>query len=100
MHAASAILATRIGFMNELAGLSERVGADIERVRQGIGTDPRIGLQFLDAGAGHAGSCFPKDVTPLASSAADAGCPLRLLLAVMAGLGIEYYCIGRAGTVP
>jgi excisionase family DNA binding protein len=100
MHAASAILATRIGFMNELAGLSERVGADIERVRQGIGTDPRIGLQFLDAGAGHAGSYFPKDVTPLASSAADAGCPLRLLLAVMAGLGIEYYCIGRAGTVP
>ena len=74
MHAASAILATRIGFMNELAGLSERVGADIERVRQGIGTDPRIGLQFLDAGAGHAGSCFPKDVTPLARSAADAGC--------------------------
>ena len=90
MHAASAILATRIGFMNELAGLSERVGADIERVRQGIGADPRIGLQFLDAGAGHGGSYFPKDVTPLASSAADAGCPLRLLLAVMAGLGIEY----------
>ena len=83
-YAANAMLATRISFMNELSGLAERVGADIELVRQGIGTDPRIGLHFLYVGVGYGGSCFPKDVKALARSAADAGCPLQLLEAVEA----------------
>jgi UDPglucose 6-dehydrogenase len=76
------MLATRISFMNELSRVSERLGADIEMVRQGIGSDPRIGLQFLYPGAGYGGSCFPKDVKALVKSAADAGCALRLLQAV------------------
>ena len=81
-YAANAMLATRISFMNELSRLAERVGVDIEMVRQGIGSDPRIGLHFLYAGVGYGGSCFPKDVKALARSAADAGCPLKLLGAV------------------
>ena len=83
-YAANAMLATRISFMNELSQVAERVGVDIEMVRQGIGTDPRIGLQFLYAGVGYGGSCFPKDVKALAKSAADAGYPLQLLGAVEA----------------
>ena len=75
-YAANVMLATRISFMNELSRLAERVGVDIERVRQGIGSDPRIGMQFLYAGAGYGGSCFPKDVKALARSAANAGCPV------------------------
>jgi UDPglucose 6-dehydrogenase len=81
-YAANAMLATRISFMNELANLAERLGADIEEVRKGIGSDPRIGFDFLYAGAGFGGSCFPKDVRALQRTADDAGRPLLLLAAV------------------
>jgi len=81
-YAANAMLATRISFMNEVANLAEALGADIEEVRRGIGADPRIGHQFLYAGAGFGGSCFPKDVKALRKSAAEAGRPLRVLAAV------------------
>lgn len=83
-YAANAMLATRISFMNELALLAEKVGADIELVRRGIGSDPRIGYQFLYAGAGYGGSCFPKDVKALVRTAADEGIPLQVLTAVEA----------------
>ena len=81
-YAANAMLATRISFMNELALLAERVGADIELVRKGIGSDPRIGYHFLYAGAGYGGSCFPKDVKALVKTAGDAGVELQVLKAV------------------
>jgi UDPglucose 6-dehydrogenase len=81
-YAANAMLATRISFMNELANLAEPLGADIEEVRRGIGSDPRIGYQFLYPGAGFGGSCFPKDVKALQRSATEAGRPLRVLGAV------------------
>ncbi|HET9734220.1 MAG TPA: UDP-glucose/GDP-mannose dehydrogenase family protein [Burkholderiales bacterium] len=81
-YAANAMLATRISFMNELANLAERLGADIEEVRKGIGSDPRIGFDFLYAGAGYGGSCFPKDVKALLRTGDEAGRPLALLAAV------------------
>jgi UDPglucose 6-dehydrogenase len=81
-YAANAMLATRISFMNELSRLAELIGADIEQVRQGIGSDPRIGLQFLYPGCGYGGSCFPKDVKALGQSAEEVGLKLRLLEAV------------------
>jgi len=81
-YAANAMLATRISFMNDLANLAERIGADIEEVRRGIGSDPRIGYHFLYAGAGFGGSCFPKDVKALQRTAERAGHPLKLLAAV------------------
>ncbi|PIX75201.1 MAG: UDP-glucose 6-dehydrogenase, partial [Rhodocyclales bacterium CG_4_10_14_3_um_filter_68_10] len=81
-YAANAMLATRISFMNELANLAGRLGADIELVRQGMGSDPRIGYHFLYAGCGYGGSCFPKDVKALLSAAAGAGSPLEVLSAV------------------
>jgi UDPglucose 6-dehydrogenase len=81
-YAANAMLATRISFMNELAVLAEKLGADIEQVRQGIGSDPRIGRHFLYAGCGYGGSCFPKDVKALIKTAADAGQALKVLQAV------------------
>jgi UDPglucose 6-dehydrogenase len=81
-YAANAMLATRISFMNELANLAELLGADIEEVRRGIGTDPRIGTHFLYPGAGFGGSCFPKDVKALRHMAEDAGRPLRVMAAV------------------
>ena len=83
-YAANAMLATRISFMNELANLAEKLGADIEWVRQGIGSDPRIGYHFLYAGCGYGGSCFPKDVQALARTADEAGQHLRVLTAVEA----------------
>ena len=81
-YAANAMLATRISFMNELANLAEDLGADIELVRRGIGSDPRIGYSFLYAGTGYGGSCFPKDVSALRRSAAERGRSLRILEAV------------------
>jgi UDPglucose 6-dehydrogenase len=83
-YAANAMLATRISFMNEIANLAERMGADVELVRQGIGSDPRIGYHFLYAGCGYGGSCFPKDVQALQRTASEAGLPFRILDAVEA----------------
>jgi UDPglucose 6-dehydrogenase len=81
-YAANAMLATRISFMNELANLADKVGADIEAVRYGIGSDPRIGHSFLYAGCGYGGSCFPKDVRALEHIARDYGQELHILRAV------------------
>ena len=78
-YAANAMLATRISFMNELANLADRVGADIEAVRHGIGSDPRIGYGFLYAGTGYGGSCFPKDVKALRRTAEEHGMRLKVL---------------------
>lgn len=81
-YAANAMLATRISFMNEMALLAERLGADIERVRQGIGSDPRIGTHFLYAGCGWGGSCLPKDVKAIRRMGESVGLDLRILQAV------------------
>ena len=81
-YAANAMLATRISFMNELANLAESLGADIENVRRGIGSDSRIGYGFLYSGAGYGGSCFPKDVKALIKTAAANGHDLKVLNAV------------------
>ncbi len=81
-YAANAMLATRISFMNELANLADCLGADIELVRQGIGSDPRIGYGFLYAGTGYGGSCFPKDIRALTKAAHECGHSLRVLEAV------------------
>lgn len=83
-YAANAMLATKISFMNELANIAECVGADIEQVRVGIGSDPRIGYHFIYPGAGYGGSCFPKDVRALAKSAAVDGYDATLMEAVEA----------------
>jgi len=83
-YAANAMLATRISFMNELANLAEKVGVDIEQVRRGVGSDPRIGYSFLYAGLGYGGSCFPKDVQALVHTAATHGQRLQVLEAVRA----------------
>ncbi|GAB7125703.1 UDP-glucose/GDP-mannose dehydrogenase family protein [Silvimonas sp. JCM 19000] len=81
-YAANAMLATRISFMNELANLAEKLGADIELVRKGIGSDPRIGYSFLYPGCGYGGSCFPKDVKALRRTASEYGMDLQVLGAV------------------
>jgi UDPglucose 6-dehydrogenase len=81
-YAANAMLATKISFMNEIANIAERVGADVEMVRQGIGSDPRIGWHFIYPGAGYGGSCFPKDVQALARTAQQFGYRAELLDAV------------------
>jgi UDPglucose 6-dehydrogenase len=81
-YAANAMLATRISFMNEIANLCERVGADVDNVRKGIGSDERIGPAFLFPGPGYGGSCFPKDVKALVRTASECGVPLRVLESV------------------
>ena len=83
-YAANAMLATKISFMNELAHIAERVGADIERVRSGMGSDPRIGYSFIYPGTGYGGSCFPKDVKALIRSAREVGFNAEILQAVEA----------------
>jgi UDPglucose 6-dehydrogenase len=94
-YAANAMLATRISFMNELANLAEKLGADIENVRKGIGSDPRIGYDFLYAGAGYGGSCFPKDVQALVKTAQDdAGIVLQVLTAVEAANDAQKRILG------
>ena len=83
-YAANAMLATKISFMNEMANIAERVGADIEMVRHGIGSDPRIGYSFIYPGAGYGGSCFPKDVQALERTARQYGYEAHILAAVEA----------------
>jgi UDPglucose 6-dehydrogenase len=82
-YAANAFLATKITFMNEIANLCERVGADVDAVRHGLGTDSRIGKRFLFPGIGYGGSCFPKDVQALAKTSADHSYDFRILKSVM-----------------
>ncbi len=101
-YAANAMLATRISFMNELANLADALGADIEHVRQGIGSDPRIGWHFLYPGVGYGGSCFPKDVKALQHTATQFGRPLRIMTAVEAAndaqkLRLVEKIVGRLG---
>ena len=83
-YAANAMLATRISFMNDIANLCDKVGADIDMVRKGIGTDARIGNKFLYAGCGYGGSCFPKDVRALARTGREYGSPMWIIEAVEA----------------
>ncbi len=83
-YASNAMLATRISFMNEIAGLCDRIGADVDRVRAGMGADPRIGSKFLFAGVGYGGSCFPKDVKALVATGHEQGLSMRVLEAVEA----------------
>src|SRR5215472_7423358 len=83
-YAANAMLATKISFMNELANIAERLGADIEKVRVGIGSDPRIGYSFIYPGTGYGGSCFPKDVQALIRSSQEVGHKAQILSAVEA----------------
>jgi UDPglucose 6-dehydrogenase len=95
-YAANAMLATRISFMNELANLAEALGADIEMVRQGIGSDPRIGYHFLYPGCGYGGSCFPKDVKALIKTATDkAGIDLKVLTAVEEANDLQKHVLSR-----
>ncbi|MBP0597568.1 UDP-glucose/GDP-mannose dehydrogenase family protein [Herbaspirillum sp. LeCh32-8] len=94
-YAANAMLATRISFMNELANLADKVGADIEAVRHGIGSDPRIGHSFLYAGCGYGGSCFPKDVQALERTARDYGQELLILQSVEKVNNLQKHVLGK-----
>src|SRR5450830_1139702 len=94
-YAANAMLATRISFMNELANVADKLGADIESVRKGIGSDSRIGYDFLYAGCGYGGSCFPKDVKALIKTAQDdAGMTMQVLTAVEAANDAQKHVLG------
>ena len=92
-YAANAMLATRISFMNELANLAESLGADIEEVRKGIGSDPRIGYDFLYSGCGYGGSCFPKDVKALINTAKENNYELNVLNAVEVANNIQKHVL-------
>ena len=92
-YAANSMLATKISFMNEIANLSERLGADIENVRRGIGSDPRIGYHFIYPGCGYGGSCFPKDVQALTRTARDCEYESKLLNAVEAVNSAQKYVL-------
>jgi UDPglucose 6-dehydrogenase len=94
-YASNAMLATRISFMNELANLAERIGVDIEAVRHGIGSDPRIGKSFLYAGCGYGGSCFPKDIQALRHTSRESGQELLVLAAVEAANRFQKRVIGK-----
>jgi UDPglucose 6-dehydrogenase len=94
-YAANAMLATRISFMNEIANLAERLGADVESVRRGIGSDPRIGYHFLYPGAGYGGSCFPKDVQALMRTAGEADMKLLILDAVEKANNLQKQVLAR-----
>ena len=94
-YAANAMLATRISFMNELAGLAERVGADIEQVRSGVGADKRIGYNYLYAGCGFGGSCLPKDTAALAQMAREHRCRAEIVEAVTSVNGRQKTLLGR-----
>lgn len=94
-YAANAMLATRISFMNELAQLADKVGADIDQVRRGIGSDPRIGTHFLYAGCGYGGSCFPKDIRALIQTGQSMDVQLRVLDAVEAANESQKGVLGR-----
>jgi UDPglucose 6-dehydrogenase len=94
-YVANAMLATKISFINEMANIAESVGADIEMVRKGIGSDPRIGYHFIYPGCGYGGSCFPKDVRALARSAQEVGYPATVLLAVQAANELQKHRLGN-----
>jgi len=94
-YAANAMLATRISFMNEIANLAERLGADVESVRRGIGSDPRIGYHFLYPGVGYGGSCFPKDVQALMRTAGEADMQLLILDAVEKANNLQKQVLAR-----
>jgi UDPglucose 6-dehydrogenase len=94
-YAANAMLATRISFMNEIANLAEKLGADVELVRQGIGSDPRIGYHFLYAGCGYGGSCFPKDVQALLQTANETGLGSKILTAVEEANAAQKEVVGK-----
>src|SRR5690606_10254921 len=81
-YAANCMLATKISFINEIANICEAVGADVDMVRQGVGADRRIGMQFLHPGVGYGGSCFPKDVREMIHCAEDHGYEPRIIRAV------------------
>src|SRR5207237_7675041 len=95
-YAANAMLSTKISFINEMANLCDRLGADINDVRRGIGHDARIGFQFLFPGAGYGGSCFPKDVRALVGLARQKDVPLKLMEAVDRGKEAQEQEIGRS----
>lgn len=101
-YAANSMLATRISFMNEIAALCEQVGANVDLVRKGIGSDSRIGPSFLFPGPGYGGSCFPKDVKALLRTADERGVPLRVLTAVEDANDAQKHVLGRklASVVP
>src|SRR4029077_19298757 len=94
-YAANAFLATKVGFINEMADLAEEVGADIQDVARGMGLDNRIGSKFLHAGPGFGGSCFPKDARALLQTAHDHDVPLRIVEAVIAGNDIRRRAMAR-----